>query len=234
MLHIFFAPQPDEKVDSSAAYEYAKRASDLLLSNNAIQHDKPSIDRLSTESLSFMRNEYHEVDTNDLASLNSSSSILILISCSADGSVDRIVRKLIRSMKNSSIRSPSVGEKNSTSESVDESSLIEPKRNVAIALLGHARCDNSANQMKDTIFNHGRKFHKSVELQSDGTKISMGKLLEVQVELEGPDTPGGFNEWVHASRNKIHQSIINLIYRVYGSMIYDLSPFKLIIMRACC
>ena len=58
----------------------------------------------------------------------------------------------------------------------------------------------------------------------------MGKLLEVQVELEGPDTPGGFNEWVHASRNKIHQSIINLIYRVYGSMIYDLSPFKLIIM----
>lgn len=193
MLHIFFAPQPDEKVDSSAAYEYAKRASDLLLSNNAI-HDKPSIvDRLSTESLSFMRNESHEVDTtnNDLASLNSSTkSILILISCSADGSVDRIVRKLIRSMKNSS---------NSTSKSVDESSLIEPKRNVAIALLGHARCDNSANQMKDTIFNHGRKFHKSVELQSDGTKISMGKLLEVQVELEGPDTPGGFDEWVHAS-----------------------------------
>ena len=133
MLHIFFAPQPDEKVDSSAAYEYAKRASDLLLSNNAI-HDKPSIDRLSTESLSFMRNEYHEVDTNDLASLNSSTSILILISCSADGSVDRIVRKLIRSMKNSmknsSIRSPSVGEKKSTSKSVDESSLIEPKRNV--------------------------------------------------------------------------------------------------------
>ena len=201
MLHIFFAPQPDEKVDSSAAYEYAKRASDLLLFNNAIQHDKPSIDRLSTESLSFMRNEYHEVDTNDLASLNSSSSILILISCSADGSVDRIVRKLIRSMKNSSIRSllSVLGEKKSTSESVDESSLIEPKRNVAIALLGHARCDNSANQMKDTIFNHGRKFHKSVELQSDGTKISMGKLLEVQVELEGPDTPGGFDEWVHAS-----------------------------------
>ena len=194
MLHIFFAPQPDEKVDSSAAYEYAKRASDLLLSNNASIHDKPSkVDRLSTESLSFMRNESHEVDTtnNDLASLNSSTkSILILISCSADGSVDRIVRKLIRSMKNSS---------NSTSKSVDESSLIEPKRNVAIALLGHARCDNSANQMKDTIFNHGRKFHKSVELQSDGTKISMGKLLEVQVELEGPDTPGGFDEWVHAS-----------------------------------
>ena len=60
--------------------------------------------------------------------------------------------------------------------------------------------------MKDTIFNYGRKFHKCIEqLQSVSSSNSTANTrsvrerLEVQVELEGPDVPGGFDEWVVAN-----------------------------------
>jgi hypothetical protein len=59
--------------------------------------------------------------------------------------------------------------------------------------------------MKDIIFNYGRKFHKCIEqLQSVSFSNSTGNTsvrerLEVQVELEGPDVPRGFDEWVVAN-----------------------------------
>ena len=59
--------------------------------------------------------------------------------------------------------------------------------------------------MKDTILNYGRKFHKCIEqLQSVSSSnstanTSIRERLEVQVELEGPDVPGGFDEWVIAN-----------------------------------
>ena len=112
---------------------------------------------------------------------------IFIISCSADGSVDRIVRKIVRNLRNST----------------DDNAASENKPKVAIALLGHARCENSANQMKDTIFGNGRKFLKAVvgllkaaAPENSKDELSLVESLEVQVELEGPDSPGGFDEWI--------------------------------------
>lgn len=97
------------------------------------------------------------------------------------------MRKIVRNLRNST----------------DNTATSENKPKVAIALLGHARCENSANQMKDTIFGNGRKFLKAVVgllnvAASDNSKdgLSSVESLEVQVELEGPDSPGGFDEWI--------------------------------------
>lgn len=170
-ITVFYAPQPDDQSDeASAAFEYAKRVSDLLS-----KKDEVVIHRLSADSLERPSCGSTTAGESNKASTPSPTTCFtfVLLSCSADGSVDRAVRKITRNLMNQS-----------------------PTSSVAaVALLGHARCENSANQMKDTIFHHGRKFHKCL---NNKDKHSV-KLLEVQVELEGPDQPGGFDEWVEAN-----------------------------------
>lgn len=195
-LKVFYSPQPDENPETSAAYEYSKRALDLL------NQDSTSIDRLSLDSLDFLSEEKTETAADTIEETISSSSppctfILIIISCGADGSVDRNVRKLLRSMKTKTKAAAEKYESKQENKNLQSSLSSESAMVVAIALLGHARCDNSANQMKDTIFNYGRRFHKNMEILSTSSVFSK---LEVQVELEGPDEPGGFDEWVNVNK----------------------------------
>ena len=185
---VVYAPQPDEPPETSAAHEYAQRVPSLV-GDSADTSDSSDgatsnanaivVERLTLESLDFLTkgNGGDDEQTN--------AQHIFIISCSADGSADRIVRKLIRSLKNG------------TSSGVTSASQ---RLKVAIALLGHAQCENSANQMKDTIFGNGRKFCKAVkgllEAVGDANANDLFSSLEVQVELEGPDAAGGFDEWV--------------------------------------
>jgi hypothetical protein len=187
---VFYSPQPDEPQSSSASYEYAKRIKEL----HERQHDEHdqnmnitvNINRLSMESIGIISSDDKEAEEDQLC--------IFIISCSADGSVDRIVRNLVRSMKNSE----TTGEKKTaTTNSEDEKDPKKQKLYCAIALLGHARCENSAQQMKDTIFSNGRKFYQAIMRKSLKEGVSANaRKLEIQAELEGPDTPFGFDEWI--------------------------------------
>jgi hypothetical protein len=54
--------------------------------------------------------------------------------------------------------------------------------------------------MKDTIFNNGRKFLQSVLGIADTcSSVVVAETIEIQVELEGPDTPGGFDDWLNSN-----------------------------------
>ena len=184
---VVYAPQPDEPPETSAAHEYAQRIPSLVGDSADVSDSSDGatsnanaivVERLTLESLDFLtKGNGGDEETN--------AQHIFIISCSADGSVDRIVRKLIRSLKNG------------TSSGVTSASQ---RLKVAIALLGHAQCENSANQMKDTIFGNGRKFCKAVkalmEAVGDTNANDLFSSLEVQVELEGPDAAGGFDEWV--------------------------------------
>lgn len=185
---VVYAPQPDEPPETSAAHEYAQRIPTLVgdsadasgTSDGATSNANTIVvERLTLESLDFLTKGNGGGDDEQTKAQH-----IFIISCSADGSVDRIVRKLIRSLKNDT--------------SSGNAASQRPK--VAIALLGHARCENSANQMKDTIFGNGIKFCKAVKnlLEADGDTDAndLFSSLEVQVELEGPDAAGGFDEWV--------------------------------------
>ena len=176
-FRLFYSPQPDESPESSAAYEYAKRASDTLCVKH---HHVQKIERLSAKStLDSLANQQE-----------SATHVIILVSCSADGSVDREVRKLIRILKNG------LESKDDCRTGFAAVSLT------GIALLGHARCENSANQMSDTIYNHGRKLDRSIDEMIGHRKR---KRLETQVELEGPDSPGGFDEWLNEIASALSQ-----------------------------
>jgi hypothetical protein len=170
---ICFAPQPDEHESSSAALEYAHRAAQNLQSLLSQEYTIKTI-RLSENSLDLLRHEEGG---------GTPSCIILILSCSADGSVDRPVRKIIRSLKADAKENKIV---ETTPTTITNQSII------AIALLGHARCENSANQMKETIFIHGRKLHQCIP------RSVVKKKLEIQVELDGPDAPGGFDDWIHS------------------------------------
>ena len=101
---------------------------------------------------------------------------IFLISSSADGSVHRNVRKIMRKIPKD--------------KSNDNKQYF-----YAITALGHARCENSANQMADTIFATARRFDKVIS--SSGMFVdttSKWKRLETQVELTGPEVD--FDPWL--------------------------------------
>jgi hypothetical protein len=179
-VSVFYAPQPEESQDSSASYEFANRISTL---HGQQQHDNDDAD---DKKMNITINRLNVDSPDAIVSSNGDNKTLedqisiFLISCSADGSVDRIVRKLVRSMKDS--------------ETTGEDNPQKQKRYCAIALLGHARCENSAQQMKDTIFTNGRKFQQAIVRKSSKEGVNTdARTLEIQAELEGP---GGFDEWI--------------------------------------
>ena len=102
---------------------------------------------------------------------------IFLISCSADGSVNRNVRKIMRKIPKEI-----------------ESKSNDKQQNYAIAALGHARCENSANQMADTIFATARRFDKVISSSGLFSSASEWKRLETQVELYGPEVD--FDPWL--------------------------------------
>ena len=183
---VIYSPQPDEPQESSAAYEYAKRISDML-GGGGLTSIRSSAETDCDGEANAIVVERLSLESVNVLTCPDCTQCIFIISCSADGSVDRIVRKIVRNLRNST----------------DDNAASENKPKVAIALLGHARCENSANQMKDTIFGNGRKFLKAVvgllkAAASDNSKDELNSVenLEVQVELEGPDSPGGFDEWI--------------------------------------
>ena len=76
-----------------------------------------------------------------------------------------------------------------------ESKSNDKQQNYAIAALGHARCENSANQMADTIFATTRRFDKLMSSSGMFVDTSLKwKRLETQVELNGPEVD--FDPWL--------------------------------------
>jgi len=181
-IQVFYSPQPDEETNSSAACEYSNRINGLII---------PSSSQDNNVDISLHRLDLKSINKLDETSKSGPCLNIFIISCSADGSVDRVVRKLVRTMK-SSTRS---GETDDSS--CQELPIISSRCFVALALLGHARCENSAQQMKDTIFTAGRKFGK--QMQEYFKDSQFADRLEVQAELDGPEMTGGFDEWVQQS-----------------------------------
>ena len=106
---------------------------------------------------------------------------IFLISCSANGSVHRNIRKIMRKIPKDTVKQTNDNNK---------------QYYYAIAALGHARCENSANQMADTIFATARRFDKVMSSSGMfvvGTSLKW-KRLETQVELNGPEVD--FDPWL--------------------------------------
>ncbi|OEU21607.1 hypothetical protein FRACYDRAFT_235233 [Fragilariopsis cylindrus CCMP1102] len=128
---------------------------------------------------------------------------MFLISCTADGSVNRSVRKITRKLKNNNAATTTATRPPTpTAAGISTSTTASA---VVVGLLGHARCDNSSKQMADTIFGtNGRKFDKALQQQqqqqsSSNSAVSKASLstttrLETQVELYGPEQD--FDPWL--------------------------------------
>ena len=98
---------------------------------------------------------------------------VVVVSCDADGSVHRDVRKLTRKLSNDTSGKMGLGVGN----------------RLVVILLGHAVCSNSAMQMNSEIYRHGRKLAKFL-----GADKLNGTLVEVQVELDPPEV--GFDPFI--------------------------------------
>ena len=148
-LHLVFAPLPDDNVETSAAREYALRAKHFLEKKQVEVYVSP-------------------IDENLMDRIIKSSNavwLLLIISCGADGSIHRLMRKAVRNLKSSA------------------SGAGGSSAKFAVALLGHARCANSAIQTEQTIFGAGRRIEKT--LSDHLSKIH--DRIETQVELVGPE-----------------------------------------------
>jgi hypothetical protein len=155
-VKVLFAPLPDAPVrdGESAALEFAQRASEMLQKGAILDKSKISIE------IAPLTN-----DINAITALAEDKDLIIfVVSCGADGSIHRDVRKLTRQLNSSR-----------------EIQLSQSAR-LVVALLGHAICHNSANQMESEIFRAGRKLAKGLGAEKGG-----GMLLETQVELESPE-----------------------------------------------
>lgn len=192
-VNILYAPSPDGD-DASATY--ASRASEILGAEEHIDvsfvgplavNDEYSHDTGDSEGKD-------DADNNSLPWKFGSNNVatdrhlicltIFLISCSADGSVDRSVRKIMRMLPKSS------ASKGKTTTASKSSSRY------AIAALGQARCENSANQMGDTIFGTARRFDKAMAKSAlfHTTAVAECERIETQVELAGPEQD--FDPWI--------------------------------------
>jgi len=156
-ISILRAPPQDGE---DASHSFAQLASTLITDNGISRVHIKTLTVASVEEL---------VDTKD-----EENFVIFIISCAADGSVDRLVRKAIRKLK----------------EPIKSNGKVD----FAIALLGHARCENSAGQMSDTIFGTGRRFEKSLMTNNIFRTLSCVSRLETQVELRSPDEE--FDPWM--------------------------------------
>ena len=149
----------------------------------------------------------------------------MLLSCTADGSVNRSVRKILRALSKEKKSPPSTTARGTATTIhtttiataddpppqpqqqavvvVDQTHKIHTITTTGCGLLGHARCDNSAKQMAETIFQSGRKFEKQVSAYGGGSQTTTTTnpmpsrilpRLETQVELIGPEVE--FDPWL--------------------------------------
>uniref|UniRef100_A0A7S4K9M1 Uncharacterized protein n=1 Tax=Odontella aurita TaxID=265563 RepID=A0A7S4K9M1_9STRA len=198
VVHILHAPSPDAPAggEEDASATYAHRASTILQSH---QRGHPlvrigHVGRLSVDDgplwvVNQGRGGYGNGNGDEQLAASPqevTTVFLFVLSCSADGSIDRSVRKVARKLPSSSDGSND-GPAARGTESV---------RKFAVALLGHARCENSAQQMGDTIYTAGRRFEKALlkcALFSPPSP-TIAKRLETQAELRSPEDE--FDLWV--------------------------------------
>ena len=190
---IFHAPPPDGE-DASATF--AERATEIIKETAAGETVEVDVRTLTApkeeqEAFTFWKVRNGDDGTGYkqkcTATNNAKKLAMFLISCSADGSVERSVRKIMRKLS-----------KKQEDDDNNEDDM-STKAYYAVALLGHARCENSANQMSDTIFGTGRRFEKALESSSEFSSSSSTagpctSRLETQVELRGPEEE--FDPWV--------------------------------------
>jgi len=116
----------------------------------------------------------HLADWNK-ESFTTATAVLFMISCGPDGSVHRSVRKTTKWIKEQ--------EKTTTI--------------AMVALLGHAVCKTSAEQMEDVVYASGRRLAKSLQsIVAAPEPPSAASLLEIQIELEAPEEK--FDGWVRS------------------------------------
>ncbi len=195
-IQIVFAPLPEERdVERSAAKEFALRAAERF-------RDESSGDGSSTVAIHHLaewkKDELSSVpvapekDNNNVKN----STVVFLISCGPDGSVHRSVRKTTKWIKEQEART-----KLENSENVSSASTT-----AVVALLGHAVCKTSAEQMEDEVYSSGRRLAKSLQrIVSPPQTSSLAPLflLETQIELEPPEEK--FDGWVTSCVDAIWQ-----------------------------
>jgi len=200
-INILYASPPDSNSGDDASESYASRASEIFLkSDNSNNHNNNNnATKIAVGYIGpLVVNEWYSGENdggllpwyithdNDHSNNNNNGNVniidvtMFLISCTADGSVNRSVRQVTKKLKKYSTQS--------TNETSRTTSIAATHNYVG--LLGHARCDNSAKQMTDTIFGTGRRFQKALEQCYDLGRPQM----ETQVELVGPEQD--FDPWV--------------------------------------
>ena len=189
---VFYAPLPDEKLPAvnSAAYEFSKRACELLretTTNDPVIHG-PISDEVEdgvSHMMGFLGEPFHMECVNTLC--------VLIISCDADGSVHENVRKFTEEL----------GEyAHDNRDNAIRLDITEGNQLVVI-LLGHAVCSDAAMRTESEIYRHGRELayflleednNNQGDSNNQGDKVSQsniwnkseGLLLEIQVELEDP------------------------------------------------
>ena len=189
---------------------YGREPDDAIASSSSSSNDASSSSPRSTSTSRMIQ------DVN-----------LMLLSCTADGSVNRSVRKILRALSKEKKSPPPAtaaatarGSSTTTHTTataddpppqpqqqavvvVDQTHKIHTITTTGCGLLGHARCDNSAKQMAETIFQSGRKFEKQVAAYGGGSQTTTTTnpmpsrilpRLETQVELIGPEVE--FDPWL--------------------------------------
>mmetsp|Transcript_22579 Transcript_22579/g.48876 ORF Transcript_22579/g.48876 Transcript_22579/m.48876 type:complete len:199 (+) Transcript_22579:137-733(+) len=193
LVNILYSTPPD---GDDASLTYATRASELCTCQDGVTlgyvgqlavNDDGGADlpwRIGDNNMHTTEN-VHQVLT------------IFLVSCSADGSVNRNVRKIMRKL-------PKHGDAaNSVSKCHSGVAEVNCPRYYAIAALGHARCENSANQMAEIIFGTARRVDK---LLAGSGFFDIGPAphfsrLETQVELCGPEKE--FDPWLKRLMNPV-------------------------------
>lgn len=201
VVRIVYAPLPDDRDEAaSASLEFATRAADRIRQVAAATSAASSsshVPSLTIDDLVPIQNWDFPWSSNTTSTTTENLTdeggvdqevknphflCLLLISCGPDGTVHRAVRKLTKALKEQTQEAPGMSQDSS----------------FAVALLGHAVCKTSAEQMNDQIFATGRRLFKLLPKcpsSSDATtKDDKTLLLETQVELDSPEKE--FDTWV--------------------------------------
>jgi hypothetical protein len=140
-----------------------------------------SVRPLSIDDPIILLNPHQPTGAANNTTTTTTRLCVFLISSAADGSVNRMVRKVSQLLK-----------KENDTNTKDKNYEYY----YAVALLGHARCENSALQMGDVIFGAGRRFEKSLSCSSRFQCTGTTGRLETQVDLVDPIHE--FDPWIMA------------------------------------
>lgn len=197
-VHIIYSPLPEERnAEESASFAYARRARDRILHEAAAASPSASPDDGDRPAVEiFLLKDYLSSSVSSPSASPASDRTttedvrLLLLSCGRDGSTDRAVRQWTRRLREEE-QEAEAGAEETTAAAAGASSPAGKTTAVpfdAVALLGHAVCRTSSEQMADEIFGPGRKLARRL------VASTTADVLEVQVELAGPEEE--FDGWL--------------------------------------